>query len=145
MEIKQNNLKQMIIAIVILVTAMVAPRIINDKIFHKQPTFDKVLVEAASEISKNAPIMVDSETRFDSVIALTGKRMQYFFTLVNYANEDVDMQAIKEEMTPAILNGMKTNSQSKLYRDQKVTLLLHYSDKTGKEAFIIEVTPKDYE
>ena len=49
----------------------------------KKPAFDKVMMEAASEINKTCPVMVDNVTRLDNSIALPNNVFQYNYTLVS--------------------------------------------------------------
>src|SRR3954451_22421489 len=47
------------------------------EIFFKPPSFDKVMMTAASELNKTCPIMVDHDTRLDNAVALPDNAIQY--------------------------------------------------------------------
>src|SRR5262245_12772732 len=46
---------------------------------------DDALVAVAAELNKSLPIQVDGETRLDRIDAGPGRKVQYRYTLVNYA------------------------------------------------------------
>ena len=58
------------IAIGILSVAIV------QQLFFKPQSYDKVMMQAASELNKTCPIMVDQDTRLDNAIALPGNVLQ---------------------------------------------------------------------
>ena len=57
-----------------------------------KPTFDKVMMESASELNKSCLVMVDKDTRLDNVIALPDNIFQYNYTLVNIEKKTLDIK-----------------------------------------------------
>lgn len=113
------------------------------KIFNK-PSFNKEMVQMASEINKNCPIMLDAQTRLDNTIALPDNVFQYNYTLVNSEKASLDIEGLKKYLEPIIYNVAKTNPDMKLLRDNKTTLNYYYKDKSGVYLFTISVTPDQY-
>lgn len=107
-------------------------------------SYDKVMMEVASELNKSCPIMVDSETRLDNTIALPDNVFQYFYTLVNMTKETTDFEFMKTQLEPTIINFVKTNPEMKFQRDHKTTVKYSYKDKNGIFLFTISVTPDMY-
>ena len=114
------------------------------QIFFKTPSYDKVMMEMASNFNRTCPIMVDAETRLDNTIALPGNIFQYNYTLVNTDKANVDTVGMKNYLERSITNVVKTNPQMKFQRDHKTTLNYYYKDKNGVYLFIISVTPDKY-
>ena len=110
----------------------------------KDAVFDKMLVDAANEVNKNCPMVVDKETRLDNAVALPNKCFQYNYTLVNLVKDSLDTSYIKEFLTPKAINALKTNPSLKPFRDNKVTMCYMYKDKNDQYVCSIKVKPEDY-
>lgn len=115
------------------------------QIFFKPPSFDKVMMEAASELNKTCPIMVDQYTRLDNAVALPDNVFQYNYTLVDIIQSEVNLDTVRKYIEPGIINNVKTNPDLKIYRDNKTTMVYYYKDKNGVFVFKLAVTPKMYE
>jgi len=110
---------------------------------------DKQLTEIASQFNENAPFMIDENTRFDNMIAIPGKIMQYSCTLLNMTKEEFDefdeeYDYIEGTMLPTIINQLKTNPQMERFRKMQITLRYYYRDMNGVYITNIEVTPSMY-
>jgi hypothetical protein len=108
------------------------------------PTFDKVLMQTASELNKTCPVMVDKETRLDNAVALPENVFQYNYTLINVVKDSVNIQAFEDIMKPMILNIVKTNPDLKIFRDNKVTMSYNYQDMNGVFITKISVVADQY-
>jgi predicted amidophosphoribosyltransferase len=79
--VKQYNAKKwdkkQLIGITVGVLAFFLSYYGVQQMFFKLPSFDKQMMEMASELNKNCPIMVDQETRWDNCIALPDNAFQY--------------------------------------------------------------------
>jgi len=106
--------------------------------------FEKALFEAASQMNKNLPMMIDSETRLDSTMASPGKIFIYSYTVVNYTIAELDVEAFTNAMRPNLVNHTKTSKDMESFRKNKVTLKYNYRDKNGREIAQITITPNDY-
>lgn len=114
------------------------------QIFFKPPSFDKVMMQAASELNKTCPIMVDEYTRLDNAVALPGNVFQYNYTLVSITKAEVNLDTVKKYIEPAIVNNVKTSPDLKIYRDNKTTMTYYYKDKDGEFVHQFSVTPDQY-
>ena len=110
----------------------------------KAPSFDKAMMEAASELNKTCPIMVDQDTRLDNAVALPGNIFQYNYTLVNYEKSEVNIDTVKKYIEPGLINSVKTNPDLEIQRMNKVTMAYNYRDKNGVFVLKISVTPDLY-
>ena len=112
--------------------------------FFKAPTYDQVMMKAASEINKSCPMMVDKETRLDNAVALPENIFQYNYTLVNMEKATTDISQIENYLRPILINSVKTNPDMKINRDNKTTMGYYYKDKNGEFLFKILITPDLY-
>ena len=136
------NLKTVIGMGVGILVAAILYQIVIPKLF--APSFDSQLMHIASEMNKNCPIMIDSETRLDNAIAGDGKTIYYSYTLVNYDKNDIDVDRFESIMKPQILNVIKTNPEMKSLRNNDVTFVYNYKDKSSIHITSIKYSPKDY-
>ena len=119
--------------------------LIIQQTFFKAPSFDKVMMEAASELNKSCPMMVDSDTQLDNAIALPGNIFQYNYTLVNYTLAEIDVDNLEENLEPVLINNVKTNPDMSGFRKNSVTVAYNYKDKEGNFITKISVTKDDYQ
>lgn len=111
----------------------------------KAPSVDKVMMNAASELNKTCPIMIDQETRLDNALAMPNKAFQYNYTLINLDESEVNVDTLKKYIEPFIVNSIKTNPDMKMFRDNKVTMIYYYCDKDGDFVYKLSITPDMYE
>jgi hypothetical protein len=108
------------------------------------PLYDKEMMQFASELNKNCPVMIDNATRFDNATPLPGKVFQYNYTLISMVKDSIDIEQLKKYVRPSIINFVKTTPEMKTIRDNKVTINYSYRDKAGVFLFTISVTPDEY-
>jgi hypothetical protein len=137
------NLKTVIGIIVGIVVAALLQQIVIPKLF--APSIDSQLMDMTSEMNKNCPYMVDSDTRLDNVVPGAGKTIIYNYTLINFNRDDIDIESFESIMRPQILNVVKTNPQMKTLRDNDITFVYNYKDKSSIHISSITCSPKDYQ
>ena len=108
------------------------------------PSIDTQLNHLASEMNKNCPMMVDSQTRMDNTMAGSDKSIIYNYTLINYAKDQVDLKFFNNKLRPKILNNIKTNPQMNYLKNRDVTFVYNYNDKNGIFIISLKITPKEY-
>ncbi len=111
----------------------------------REAEFQKQLVQAAEAINKDCPMRIDSQTRLDNTRAAPGKTFIYNYTLVNYRREELDSTAIRAEMTPALINNIRTSREMATFRQNQVTLIYKYKDREGENFLQIMISPQDYQ
>ena len=114
------------------------------QLFFKPVSFDEAMMEAASELNKTCPIMVDQDTRLDNAVALSENIFQYNYTLINLNKSEVNIDTVKKYVEPGLINNVKTNPDLKAFRDNKITMVYYYKDKNGEFVLKISVTPDMY-
>lgn len=111
-----------------------------------RPTLDidQALATVASEINKNCPIYIDQELRMDNTMAMPNKTLQYNYTIVNYALEELNLEVVESTLFTGILENIQTNPDMKEMREAKVTFNYYYKDKNGVYVTKYVVTPAMY-
>ncbi len=115
------------------------------QIFFKPPSYDKVMMQIASEMNKTCPFMVDEFTRLDNAISLPDNVFQYNYTLVNITKTEVNLDTVRKYVEPAIIINIRTNPDLKFFRDNKTIMSYYYKDKNGEFVHKFTVTPDQYE
>lgn len=110
----------------------------------KPPSYDKIMMQVASELNKNCPIMIDESTRLDNAISLPNNKFMYNYTLVNLTKDEFSLEYFKENVQPRITRTVATNPQMEIYRKHKTTLVYSYKDKNGDFVYEFSVTPEEY-
>jgi len=111
---------------------------------NEKENFDDLLKEAAAEINMDCPIMVDDETRLDSVIAKANRLFIYQYSLINMEANDVDTTDLKIFLVKGVLDNARYNPSMEEFRRNKVKMNYRYHDKDGIYLFEIRVKEEDY-
>ncbi len=142
---KQNSSRtKTIITTIVTIAAISIGSKIGQSLLTPKITFDDQLLKVSETINTNCPMMVDSDTRLDNTMTLPEKILNYNYTLVNYTIEELDSDALNKELTPSIVNNVKTNPDMENFRKNEVTLKYNYKDKDGIFITSIVVEPADY-
>jgi hypothetical protein len=105
---------------------------------------DNTLSQIAAEANKDLPLMIDAQTRLDSITALPGRKIQYNNTLTVAINEEIDIENFRQLTDRTLAAAVKNNPSLESYRKKKVTFIYVYHDKSGKETAAFEYAPQDY-
>lgn len=114
------------------------------QIFFAPPSLNKLMMNAASELNKACPVVVDQYTQLDNAVAMPNNTFQYNYTLIDLEESQVNIDTIEKYLVPEIINNIKTSPDMKLFRDNKVTLAYYYKDKNGVFVWKLIVTPDMY-
>lgn len=137
-----SDRKKIIWTIVIACAIIVVPLIFRRLFF--SPAIDEEIVRLAEELTRNCPIMIDSETRLDNAIAMPSNTLQYNYTLVNAESDSVDVIEMRSYIKPIILNKVRTSPEMKIFRDLRVTMAFIYRDRDGEFMMKIAFSPDEY-
>lgn len=121
MDSKTN--KKKVIGMIFGAAAFLIAYFAVQQVFFKPPTFDKQMMQIASELNKSCPIMVDAETQLDNAVALPDNTFQYNYTLVSMESATADISELKNYLQSIILNNIKTNPDLETFRDNDVLWL----------------------
>ena len=112
--------------------------------FTSQSTIENQLKNASLEVNKQCPVILDNETRLDSTNIGSNKSFIYFYTLTNQSIKAINVDGMKEYLTPQIINNVRTNEQMRFMKDNDITLVYKYFDKDNVHVFDIQVSKNDY-
>lgn len=101
---------------------------------------NSVLMQAASQLNKNLPVMVDAETRLDAALGMN-KQFRYNYTLVNYTAEELDPNTIIEALEEKLINNVCTTKEMEIFVSNGVDVTYAYYGKNGKQITTITVQP----
>ena len=136
--------KKKIIGMIVGAAAFLIAYFAVQQVLFKPPTFDKQMMQIASELNKSCPIMVDAETQLDNAVALPDNTFQYNYTLVSMEGATLDISELENYLQPIILNNIKTNPDLKTFRDNDVIMAYNYKDKNGEHLFKLTFKPENY-
>lgn len=100
--------------------------------------------EAVNYLNSASPFMVNEEVRFDGIFAIDVKTIIIKETLINFEKEFLDLVGFEELMKPELITDIKSNSEFKVFIDNRTTIKYQYSDKNGVFIVQIIITPDDY-
>lgn len=113
--------------------------------FEERPSgIEDDLIKAANEINKQAPIIIDSTTRFDHVNALSEKVFQYNYTLLTVDLSQIDTNVLKVSAKESMIQQLKTNPKASFFKDNNIELQSRYMDKNGAYITSISIYPDEY-
>ncbi len=142
----QLQKKKRPLAVRILIFIFVCSMIVElVKVMFSQPSVKEGIAQAANNINKRCPMMVDSSTRLNNVIAGADVFiLNYTLVTVDQQVAPLDTMRFKQEMKTEITNITRTNPLFKSFRDEQLTIQAMYSDKAGRYICSVMVTPTDY-
>ena len=105
---------------------------------------NSLLNKTASDLNKQLPMMVDSETRLDSSIGLN-KSFKYNYTMVNYKAEEVNRSEFNKIMQPRLVNMVCTTKELDVFTKNGIPVTYNYYGKNGKNIATITVSPSQCE
>ncbi|ALR31539.1 hypothetical protein ATE47_13885 [Chryseobacterium sp. IHB B 17019] len=114
---------------------------------NKEKTIDDELKEAAANMNKLTPQILNDGVRLDSVSALPNKIFKYNYTLTDDVKESVTPQEIetfKSQAKEGAIRVVKTSADMQEFRDNDVTLQYSYFDKNGKPTADFIIKPEEY-
>lgn len=132
--------RKAIIGIILGITVAIAVKML----VFKTPSHEALMQQTARDLNKSCPVMIDQETRLDNVTLPAVRVFQYNYTLVNMKKASVDIEDLRNFLTPTIVENVKASPQLQLFREQNTTLSYRYADKDGAFLFEITVTPDLY-
>lgn len=95
-----------------------------------EATVEQRLLDTSKKINAHLPMMVDSETRWDTTICI-GKRMSYIYTMVNLTEKDIDKIAFAYEIKTMLVKNLCSNQDMVKMLKMGVQYDYMYKDMNG--------------
>ncbi len=113
----------------------------------KEKTIDDELKQAAADMNKLTPQILNDGIRLDSVSTEPDRVFKYNYTLTDDIKENVtpeQLEVFKKEAKDGALEAVKTSEDLREFRDRDVILRYSYYDKNGKLTADFRITPEEY-
>ena len=104
----------------------------------KETELNSVLMQTASQLNQNLPIMVDAETRLDSTVGIN-REFRYNYTMINYSAEEIETEAFTDAMQPRLINAVCTTKEMEVFVKNNIPVSYVYHGKNGKQFMTITV------
>jgi hypothetical protein len=91
---------------------------------------EDILIENSKKINKGLPIMIDTETRLDSTLAI-GMQMHYKGTMINLLSEQIDKNIFWKNMNEKLIKNYKSDNNMMLMMRAGLVCFYNYFDKDG--------------
>lgn len=138
---KKGNNKGFIVGIIVAIITFGLIQVI----FLRTPEFSEVMIDAATDINKDCPIMIDGDTRLDKTIALPNNEFQYNYTLVNVDKAEIDVSEAEKFLDSVLLISLKTNPELETFRHHKTKMSYQYKDKNDEFLFKFSFDAEEYQ
>lgn len=139
---KNLGMKQ-IVSVLLVIFAGAGTRFLCTEFLDRGKGLSDALKTTAEETNKGLPAMIDDETRIDSLSA--GENfLQYNYSMVKHTGKDLDIERIKSDLRPKILEQIRKNKAMQIFRENGVRLIYAYKDRNGTPLFSLEFTKDDY-
>jgi|GEM_PF-776571 len=143
-EKKSPKKKMTLVSLLGIIFGIILVAVVTQYVAKPTLDIDQSLAIVASEINKNCPMYIDQDLRMDNTMAMPNKTLQYNYTIVNYAKEELNLEMLETTLFTGILENIQTNPDMKEMRDAKVTFNYYYKDKNGVYVTKYVVTPDMY-
>lgn len=100
---------------------------------------ESLLLETATKLNKQTPIMVDSETRLDLITSI-GKLMQYKYTMINYDKNNIDSNHFQNEMRTMLIKNQCSDKNVLLFLNNGVSYQYTHIDKNGLLISVVKIS-----
>ena len=135
------------ILIPVVLTVLAIPALLNARAKALQIQANAKSVEAqlslvAERVNKQEPVMIDEDTKLDGAEALPGRILVYKYTL-SLARAELPANLIEQNIRPNLLEAYKAHPDMKTFREEGVTIVYRYKDRSGEAIGEVSVGPKD--
>ena len=132
-----KNIMAIITVLIVLAVGVVVQRVGTETLKHwnkntNEEEINRDLMQSSDDMNKNLPRLIDSETRLDSTFVLN-KVFFYKYTVINYAESEIDMDYFNNIMIPRMRNSACTSKSIRSTLENGVTYTYLYHDKEGRQ------------
>lgn len=144
MQKKTILIKKILVVFCFLFVCFLISLFLRTQGIHQQAPPTKEDYQAAiSAIHKKLPVMLDAETRFDSVM-LRNKTIFFQYTLINKKVNSIDVKKLRESLRKEVHKTYcAQNDTMRLFRDNGYSAHYSYIDKEHNEVLATTMIPQD--
>ena len=100
------------------------------------------LRQTSEALNRQLPDMVDNEKILEATSGYN-KQFIYYFTLVDYSIDDIDIEAFRTQLTPRHIDDVCNSESLEPFLKEGVTISYVYADKDRNEFTTISVSLMD--
>jgi hypothetical protein len=134
---KKNKIIKILIFIVLIIIGAVIYFISLNRV-------DSQLEQISREINKQLPDTTNPSAVIEKTQVLPDRKFVYYIMIDFSAKELGDIEKFKESIYLRLLDRFKEEPNLEYFRKNDVTIIYIYSDKDGKELFVLEFPPQVY-
>ena len=114
-------------------------------LFKSSSTVDvnQVLVQTANTMNRQLPMMLDSQTRWDTTIPGPGKRITYVYTSVDYRASEIDRNEAFSYLASKLRQFARGSKKMELFFRNGITVVYYYRGNDGALVMEIPIKPGD--
>lgn len=101
-----------------VLTALVVYTLMGIIIPRTSLTLENISIEA----NKHTPLMVDEDTRLDSIGMINSKTLRYNYTLINYNKSQIDNTELESVLRQSIVTQLKSNNNLQWFKMNSINL-----------------------
>lgn len=137
-----------ILLVVIVAVAGVMGKNIAKSLYHhyeqsnQTGELEQMLRETAKNINQQLPIMVDSETRLDTVL-VQSKQMYYKYSLVKSSKDQIEKKEFDNAMKNVLSRNHCDNQETRKLLKLGIEYFYIYFDKNGALVSTINISQRD--
>jgi hypothetical protein len=112
-------------------------------VFTPEAPIDDVLAKLSAQMNENLPMVVDNETRLDSVSAVPGRHFIYHYTLLTLSRADVDPDDFHKTIKPRLKSRLCGSAEMQNFLKNGVTISYLYKSKDGQPVGGAKLAPSE--
>jgi hypothetical protein len=140
--VKKNKKSILVKLLIFLVVASLIREAI--RINTAPPPISQQLNDFVNSLNKRCPMIIDSTLILNNCVAIAGNRLHFNYQASKLSKDEVDTVSLMLDNRQQIINGIRTNPDMAVFKQNELYLTATYYDKTGNYICGVAVTPADY-
>ena len=104
---------------------------------------DKTLENLSAHMNRTTPVMLDADTRLDSVTAEPGQRLSYHYTLTSVQSKDIKRAEFQKLIRAPLQAKLCESSEMRGFLKHGITISYTYRSADGHNLGAARFTPSD--
>jgi len=127
-----------------VITGILAMVFVNEMLYPENKSENKIKAEIkriTDELNNVTPLMVNENTRFDSIAIKPNNTLQYYYTVTNVYCDSVNIVNFESRYKPMLIQNIKSKDGLAFILNYKIYVIYQYRDKEGKVFSTIDIDP----
>ena len=136
----KNDYKLIMVLLVVFLAVIAIQKMLNNP-----AESQKRMLKVVESIKQTCPVIIDDETRLDSITLVSGyAEIVFYHTLLYMVNDTSIIAEFEERMNPLIIENTRNNPDLRIFRINNMVISNGYMDKNGEFMCKISVSPEVY-